>query len=318
MKGISVIIPVYNQEKYINQAIESVLNQNYPREIEVIISDDGSTDRTIEIAELFLPKVIILRKSPQCNSQGVSGARNRGIHAATQEYICFLDSDDFYLPDHLTKISTAIESNNSYGFAFCRMLEVHEIESKLKYRDWTQKIITKNDILNPALTRSHIVSTNTFIFKHDVFDTAGLFNENYSNGEDGDLWMRISELYKGGFSNHYGAIYRTNHSASQLTNNQSNIINHCSKEIYSAALNRYYNLNLNNPYRLYKIKQNLLYLNKNDSRLNYYLKYFLLILENPIQFIKQQHELCLYKRFIRGNKSWKDFQNVTNTNSLAY
>lgn len=314
MKGISVIIPVYNQEKFIYQAIESVLNQNYSGKLEVIISDDGSTDRTLEVAEFFLPKVIILRKSSSCNSQGVSGARNRGILAATQEYICFLDSDDFYLPEHLTKISRVLECNTNIGFAFCRMLEVKEIEGTLKCRDWTQKIITKNDILNPALSRSHVVSTNTFIFKNEVFVTAGLFNENYSNGEDGDLWMRISELFKGRFSDHYGAIYRTNHSSLQLTNNRSYIIDQCSMQIYTAALNRYYKLKLKNTYRLYKIKQILLFLKKSDSKLYYYVKYMLLILHNPIQFVKQQYELYLYHKFMRKNKYWKDFRDVMNAN----
>jgi glycosyltransferase involved in cell wall biosynthesis len=307
--GISVIIPVYNQEKFLAQAIDSVLSQNYKGKIEVIISDDGSTDKSIAIAETYLPKVVILKKPLNCN-QGVSSARNRGMRAATQKYVCFLDSDDFYLPDHLQKISKVLECNDSLGFAFCRMLEVQEIENKLKYRDWTQERITENDILNPVITRSNIISTNTLMFKHEVFTSAGLFNEKYSNGEDGDLWMRISELYKGSFSNHYGAIYRTNHSSSQLTNKQFNTIKNSYFEIYNSALERYYNLNLKNPYRLFKIKQMLLYLNKTNYKFKYYIKYLLLIFEFPLQFMKNQYELYLHNKFIKRNNSWKDFSST--------
>jgi glycosyltransferase involved in cell wall biosynthesis len=314
MKGISVIIPVFNQEKFIAQAIESVLNQNYMGRIEVIISDDGSSDRSIEIAESYLPNVNIIRKSPGCTTQGVSGARNRGLLVATQEYICFLDSDDFYLPDHLSKISSVLENNSGLGFAFCRMLELQEIENKLKYREWTQRVITKNDILNPVLTRYRVVSTNTFIFKREVFLVAGLFNENYSNGEDSDLWMRISELYKGDFSNHFGAVYRTNHSESQLTKNNNDTLRSCEIEIYSDALKRYYLLNLKNPYRLFKIKQTLLYLKKSNSRLDYYVNYLLLIVKYPYQSIKDRYDLYLQNKLILQNKSWNDFQNLTNMN----
>lgn len=314
MKGISVIIPVFNQEKFIAQAIESVLTQSYMGRLEIIISDDGSTDRSIEIAESYLPNVIVIRKSPKCKTQGVSGARNRGLQAATQDYICFLDSDDFYLPDHLNKISSVLENNSGLGFAFCRMLEIREIENTLKYREWTQQIITKNDILNPVLTRYHVVSTNTFIFKREVFSTAGLFSEDYSNGEDGDLWMRISELYKGDFSNHFGAVYRTNHSTSQLTKNNNDTLRSCEIEIYSNALKRYYLLNIKNPYRLFKIKQTLLYLENNKSKLNYYVNYLFLILKYPFQFIKDRYDLHLQNELILRNKSWNDFKNLTNIN----
>jgi glycosyltransferase involved in cell wall biosynthesis len=312
MKGISVIIPVFNQEKFIAQAIESVLSQNYNGRIEIIISDDGSTDESMSIAESYLPNVIIIRKSENCKTQGVSGARNRGLQAATQDYICFLDSDDFYLPDHLIKIYSLIENSSLFGFAFSRMLEIQNIEDTIKYREWTQQKITKNDIINPVLSRNHIVHTNTLIFKREVFMNVGMFNEDYSNGEDGDLWMRISELYKGCFSDHFGAVYRTNHSLSQLTKNNNEILRICEIEIYKSALKRYYSLRLRNPYRLFKIKQTLLYLNNDLSKFKYYLEYFLLMLSYPFQFIKDRYYSFLQYKFTWRNQSWKDFTDFTN------
>ena len=77
--GISVIIPVYNRELFIKEAIQSFLSQDYEGIIEVLISDDGSTDRSLIIAESFGEKVKILRKPKNCLTQGVSSTRNRGL-----------------------------------------------------------------------------------------------------------------------------------------------------------------------------------------------------------------------------------------------
>lgn len=87
MIGISIIIPTYNREQFIREAIKSVIDQDYDGIIEIIISDDGSSDTTIKIAETFGAKVKVIRKPENCQSQGASGARNRGINASTQPYI---------------------------------------------------------------------------------------------------------------------------------------------------------------------------------------------------------------------------------------
>ena len=84
MKGISIIIPVYNRETFLEEAIRSVLEQKYDGSLEIIVSDDGSTDRSLEIAHSFGSQVCVVLKDDKCKSQGVSGARNRGIAAATQ------------------------------------------------------------------------------------------------------------------------------------------------------------------------------------------------------------------------------------------
>ena len=96
---ISVIVPVYNVEKYIAKCIESVLNQNY-KNIELILVNDGSTDRSGEICDAYKEKdhrIKVIHKS----NGGQSGARNLGIENATGEYVVFLDSDDFWLDNKL-------------------------------------------------------------------------------------------------------------------------------------------------------------------------------------------------------------------------
>jgi glycosyltransferase involved in cell wall biosynthesis len=76
--------------------------------LEIIVSDDGSTDNGVDIARSFGSPVKVLLKPGNCPDQGVSGARNRGIEAATQSYIAFLDSDDYYLPGHLNKMAALL------------------------------------------------------------------------------------------------------------------------------------------------------------------------------------------------------------------
>src|SRR5690606_6560472 len=141
-----------------------------------------------------------------CKSQGASATRNRALLASTQSYICFLDSDDLFLPGHIIKMVSAIQAKKEAGFAFCRVLEMDESKSTTMFRLWTKERITARDISNIGVSKYNVVHTNGFIFKKQVFESAGTFNESYKNGEDTDLWMRINELYQGVFSDHYGAV----------------------------------------------------------------------------------------------------------------
>lgn len=106
---ISFIIPVYNVEKYISKCVESVLNQNYSN-IEVILIDDGSTDNSPFICDKYErldTRVKVIHKK----NGGLSSARNVGINMATGDYICFLDSDDFWIEDKLESIVKQILKN---------------------------------------------------------------------------------------------------------------------------------------------------------------------------------------------------------------
>ena len=98
-KKISIIIPVYNVEKYLSRCLESVINQSY-KNIEIIIVNDGSTDNSFDICNKYKKKdkrVILIDQ----NNQGLSGARNTGLKHATGEYICFIDSDDYVEKDYV-------------------------------------------------------------------------------------------------------------------------------------------------------------------------------------------------------------------------
>ncbi len=304
--GISVIIPTYNREKFIAEAIKSVLVQQYNGKVEIIISDDGSTDSTLSIASEFGNKVTILKKPFNSLSQGASGARNRGIAAVSLPFVCFLDSDDFYLPGHFHKMAEILEANHQLGFVFCRMLECEETNGKRIFKQWTHSKVFKEDIKNPVVSRSHIVHTNSFMFRKEVFENAGFFNESYLNGEDGDLWMRISELYQGAFADHFGAVYKTSHGQNQLTKNKEEEIRNSYLKIYSCALSRYHKLNLKDSFRLFKLRHILLNLLYQHRKGIYYLKYIGLILQYPVSLwyiIKEYY----YNRKKRKENDFHEF-----------
>jgi glycosyltransferase involved in cell wall biosynthesis len=253
MRGISIIIPTYNRENFIAEAIGSVLIQDYDGDIEIVISDDGSTDKTLEIAESFGERVVVLRKPVNCVTQGAASTRNRGIRASTKPYICFLDSDDYFLPGHLKKISSSLEADERFGFAFCRILEVKDNGDSRFFRAWTKDHLTRKNILYPVISANNIVCTNVFLFHRYVFNNVGLFNENYINGEDGDMWMRISEQYKGVFVDNFGAV-RRKHEFYQLTGISKRIIFRRYSGVFNDAIKRYYKLDLNDPYRIYRLR----------------------------------------------------------------
>ena len=249
MQGISVVIPVYNRESFLEEAIHSVLMQKYSGSIEIIVSDDGSSDRSVEIAKSFGEPVRVLIKPKNCLSQGVSGARNRGIAVARFPYIAFLDSDDVFLPDHLNRMAEKLDNNQDLGFVFCRILQMKDDGEEKLYAPWTKIKLSKKDIKYPAISGS-VIHTNVILIRKYVISNVGGFNENYSNGEDGDLWMRISEKYKGDFLNHYGAVYRVSHKGEQLTNNHNH---NCFEKIYKSAYDRCNNENKIDSYRHFRL-----------------------------------------------------------------
>ncbi|MFD2834035.1 glycosyltransferase [Gramella sp. AN32] len=252
MKGISVIIPTYNRTELAKEAVHSVLEQDFSCPIEIIVSDDGSTDETLSALTSFGNKVKILKKPDDCNSQGVSGARNRGLLKATQPFISFLDSDDFYLPGHLQKMKEAIESDPELGFALCNSLIMMDVEQENKFRRWTKKSIKPRDIANLSISTFHFANSNGFIFKKEVFEKVGLFNESYKNAEDTDMWMRINENFKGIHADHYGTVIRL-HNLHRLTDVPKQCLLQNHYDVFRNALRRHKHKNLNDTYRVRKL-----------------------------------------------------------------
>src|SRR5580700_803800 len=110
--AVTVLIDTYNHERFIEEAIVSVLEQDFPRaEMEILVVDDGSTDRTPEIVRKFEPQVRLLRKT----NGGQASAFNAGIPEARGEIVAFLDGDDWWAPGKLAAVTDAFATNAAVG-----------------------------------------------------------------------------------------------------------------------------------------------------------------------------------------------------------
>jgi len=214
MPKISIIIPVYNAEKFISETIESVIAQTY-QDWEIIAVDDGSTDKTPEILKEYEKKLSKkLRVITQKNS-GVSIARNTGIAAAKGEYIAFLDHDDLWMPEKLEKQIKLLDSNKELGLVYSDSYMIDE-SGNLKKDTFINSIMSKN-ILQSKVFRGNIfnelfcvdfIPLLTTIVRKDVFDKVGMFNPKYKISEDYDLFLKIARIYPADFIKQPLAKYR--------------------------------------------------------------------------------------------------------------
>ena len=183
---VSVIIPTYNRGWIIEEAIDSVLNQDFS-DFELIVVDDGSDDNTREILGAYANAITVLHQP----NRGVSAARNRGIAEASGQLIAFLDSDDLWLPGKLTTQVKFFEEN-----ADAMINQTHEIwlrngvrvNPKKRHHKFSGMIFERSLALC-------LVSPSAVMIRKSLFDIIGLFDERLPACEDYDLWLRISCRY---------------------------------------------------------------------------------------------------------------------------
>lgn len=125
---VSVIIPIYKVEKYLNKCIESVVGQTH-RDLEIILVDDGSPDGCPAICDAWAAKDSRIKVIHQDN-KGLSGARNSGIEVCTGEYVCFIDSDDYVSKDYVEKLLLAAEGAGA-DVAICRFYLLNDASGEL-------------------------------------------------------------------------------------------------------------------------------------------------------------------------------------------
>jgi glycosyltransferase involved in cell wall biosynthesis len=214
---ISVIIPAYNAVATLPVAIQSVLDQvESPHEI--ILVDDGSTDDT----SILLRNYPLIRYIFQSNN-GPSSARNRGVSVSTGDYIAFLDSDDYWHPDHLLLLKRTVENNRGLKWAASAYIKFLHDNSQATIRipsGYVYKGIIPDYFV--ASKKYHFVSTISLLIQKDIFVSAGGFPQKYSRGEDLSLWLRIALIEpKLGYTGFPTAFYTYNRNS--LTNNKHDL-----------------------------------------------------------------------------------------------
>lgn len=186
---------MYNREKTIKKAIDSVLNQTYSN-IELIIVDDGSIDSSVNVVEKYANNKVKLIVLP-CNS-GANTARNIGIEASKGDYIAFQDSDDEWLPDKLM-IQINYMMNTGHKVAFCPYTLY--LSDNLQEQVPTLRIIQriKEEGINSVLRERNVVGTPTLIIEREIIDKVGVFDEIMPRRQDYDYIIRLAQKYDIGF-----------------------------------------------------------------------------------------------------------------------
>lgn len=166
---ISVIIPVYNVEKYLYQCLKSISMQSF-RNFEVILIDDGSTDGSPRICDEYVQRDDRFKVLHTANA-GVAAARNRGLELCVGQYICFIDSDDYVENTYLQFLYERIH-NSEYDFVSCCANFVDEDGQFIKRNDYEKEIeVIKDNILDCYMI-SNLIEDAPWnkIYKREVFD----------------------------------------------------------------------------------------------------------------------------------------------------
>ena len=182
---VSVIIPCYNQARFLPDAIESTLRQTYSR-FEVVVVDDGSSDDTSQIAASY-KEVRTVRQQ----NQGVAQARNRGLRESTGECVVFLDSDDRLRPRALEAGLETLQRSPTAAFSY----------------GWCDLIAADGSFLAPShrrivegdhyasLLRQNLLQMLTLMFRREPLEAIGGFELGVDGAEDYDLWLRLARSY---------------------------------------------------------------------------------------------------------------------------
>lgn len=184
----SVVIPLYNKEHYIEKTLHSVLKQTL-QNFEIIIVDDGSTDKSLEVAKKVVSeKIKIIKQS----NQGVSVARNTGIYHASGQYIAFLDADDEWRENYLETIEGLIEKYpQSNIFVTAYAVNMGNGKIKLSTRCTSETGCLDSYWLTLAKGYDFVWTSATTIYKQALLDAGG-FKINEKIGQDLDMWVRVA------------------------------------------------------------------------------------------------------------------------------
>ena len=192
----SIICPTYNSEKFIKNTIDSILDQKFSK-YEIIFSDDGSLDKTINILNNY--SKIFRNKNINCiilqnDHHGPGHARNRALEKANFNWISFIDSDDLWTHDKLQKVNDVILSNKSFNCILHRQFYKSN-SGKLKNHDFDKYF--KPDLpAHNQIFKTNFLAMSAVTIKKQLIADAGYFNESYQNAQDFDLWLRIGDNFK--------------------------------------------------------------------------------------------------------------------------
>jgi len=184
---VSVIIPAHNQQRYLSSCLESVVGQTY-QQLEIIIIDDLSTDKTTKIIQNWQQKDHRIKAFRNIKNLGATGSRNQGIKHANGKYIAFLDSDDTWHRNKI-KLQLAKFNNSRTGLVYCSTRNIDKTGKEIG----GDKALWKGDVFLRLIRAMRIVGSNSsVIVRKSLLDRYGHFNPKLPYTGDWELWLRLS------------------------------------------------------------------------------------------------------------------------------
>lgn len=188
--AISVICPTYNSAAFVIDTLRTVAAQEF-LPVELIVSDDGSTDGTPEIVESYLVACEKLRSRLVRNRHvGPGAARNAGVKVATAEWIAFLDADDLWLPGKLMAVVEAQREHPECNF-FCHSERHILLDGSTQVLDYG-KSYNQAKPLGAQLFHNNLFSTSAVVCRRQLLEEHGSFDESLMSGQDYELWLRLA------------------------------------------------------------------------------------------------------------------------------
>ena len=183
---VSVVMPVYNGERYLAEAIASILGQTYA-DFELIIVDDASTDGSAEIIEEYLRRDSRIRFIQLEQNVGSASARNRGIDIASGEYVAMMDCDDICLPDRLRKQVTYLDANPRIGVVGSNM---RVVDQDLKFR-FESNLPLVHALITWGLVFSASLADPSTMIRRELLHVVGGYDEACRTADDTEMWTRL-------------------------------------------------------------------------------------------------------------------------------
>jgi glycosyltransferase involved in cell wall biosynthesis len=188
-KLVSVVIPTYNRQALVVEAVESALAQSYAH-LEVIVVDDGSTDGTEEAMRPYQERIRYFKQP----NQSCAAARNKAIREATGEYVALLDSDDLWAPTKIEKQVQLMERGPEMGAVYCQATCIHVKTGMTCALPYDAGV--RGDVRRKLLRGNYITgSASSVMVRRACFDEVGLFNETLRSAEDWEMWIRVSRRF---------------------------------------------------------------------------------------------------------------------------